>query len=256
MKKYYLILFLFSNFLSAQKKQILFIGNSLTYYYDMPKMLSELLNESSDKFNVVQLTFPGIQIQHYIENGGAKSKLEETNWDYVFLQTGTTGFLIPESVKINIIPSIEKILSFNKKKDCHFYFFSTWVIKTEYPYEICYPKILFSNSATAINGKFCSPVFKNSFEQKKYLDKQYAEIAKITNVEFTRNSDLEYQFEKKYPFYKMWDDQIHPSKIGSFFNSCIFYKLITNADLTKTKFNSDISPDITNNIKNYIQNNY
>ena len=88
------------------------------------------------------------------------------------------------------------------------------------------------------------------------MDKQYAEIAKITKVAFTRNSDLEYKFEKKYPFYNMWDDEIHPSKIGSFFNSCIFYKLITNADLTKTKFNSDINQDITKNIKNFIQNNY
>ena len=60
MKKYYLILFLFSNFLSAQKKQILFIGNSLTYYYDMPKMLSGLLNENYDNFNVVVLASPGI----------------------------------------------------------------------------------------------------------------------------------------------------------------------------------------------------
>jgi hypothetical protein len=68
-KKYFFqLIFLFlSVFFSAQEKKILFIGNSLAYYFDMPQMLEKMFNENNTvNYKIAQITLPGIQLEHHV----------------------------------------------------------------------------------------------------------------------------------------------------------------------------------------------
>lgn len=47
---------------------VLFIGNSLTYFHDMPKMLQAMLNETDQNFKIYQSTFPGMSLANHIED--------------------------------------------------------------------------------------------------------------------------------------------------------------------------------------------
>ena len=52
----------------VEKLNILFIGNSLTYYHDMPKMVEHMLNEESADFYVEQAAFPGMTLNSHLNN--------------------------------------------------------------------------------------------------------------------------------------------------------------------------------------------
>ena len=234
----------------GQVKNILFIGNSLTYYYDMPKMLETMLNEDNGNYKVVQHTAPGIQLQYQVID----EKLKNENWDFVVLQNGTYGYLVPEMANQIVIPNILRLKNILKSKQT--YLFTTWTMNFTFPKKACYPKLIFDNSILDVNDKFCSIEFLNKTEESRYLESVYTEIAKKTNINLTLHSRLEMEFEKKYPQLNMFDDEIHPSKLGSFFNACIFFKTFDKRDLRVIKSNFDIDENTAKIIKNFVQINF
>lgn len=258
-KKYFFqLIFLFvSVFFSAQEKKILFIGNSLTYYFDMPQMLEKMLNENNTVgYKITQVTLSGIQLEHHVSLGITKLKFDETDWDDVVLQHGTLGYYVPEEVNLNIFPSIRTLQSYDKSRRAKFYLFATWVGKEQYPFEICYPKITYTGNSNDLNQKYCSKKFQSLEEEKDYLENQYAAIAKETNLTVTKHSAMEYIFEKEHPDLNMWHDDAHPSKIGSYFNACVFFKLFSDKNLKHIKENFDINPETASAIRNFVEDNY
>jgi len=43
---------------STEELNVLFIGNSLTFYHDMPQMVQKMLNETNPNIKIHQSTFP------------------------------------------------------------------------------------------------------------------------------------------------------------------------------------------------------
>lgn len=252
-----LILLFLGIFSYSQEKNILFIGNSLTYYYEMPKMLEKMLNENGSMvYKVTQVTSPGTQLQQHVKQGVAKFRFDETNWDFVVLQHGTLGYYVSEEVNRNILPSIKTFKEYDSSGKAQYYLFCMWVGKEKYPYEVCYPKMLYTQKREDIQEKICSQEFQSREEQKDYLTEKYTEVAKKTQVSTTKHELLEYEFEKKYPDLNMWDDESHPSKIGSFFNACVFFKTFSNGSLTVQKDNFGIDAETANVIRSFVENNY
>jgi len=223
----------------------------------MPQMLEKMLNENTTfSYKIVQVTSPGTQLEHHVSEGIAKLKFDETNWDHVVLQHGTLGYYVPEEVDINILPSIKAFQSYDKSKKAKFYLFTTWLGKEQYPFQICYPKMTYTRNSDDLNQKYCSKKFQNLEEEKEYLENQYAAVAKETNLTFTKHSAMEYVFEKEHPDLNMWDDDTHPSKIGSYFNACIFFKLFSDRNLEEVKINFNINPETASTIRNFVEDNY
>ena len=132
----------------SQKKEkteevnVLFIGNSLTYYHDMPKTVQTMLNETDPNIKIEQSTFPGMSLTRHLENiiiartdednistrkktEGEKTeteiKIAEKKWDVVILQEGTVNLLIPEFRDLAVNKAISKIKSLVnnlEKKKC------------------------------------------------------------------------------------------------------------------------------------------
>lgn len=110
-------------------KNILFIGNSLTYYNDMPQLLQQMLNETERDFIVEQISFPGISLENHLgritdwdkssppisrakkagELSATEKKIIEKEWYLIVIQNGMVSFFIPEAIKYSINPAIEKI---------------------------------------------------------------------------------------------------------------------------------------------------
>ena len=223
----------------------------------MPQMLEKMLNENNTiSYKITQVTSPGTQLEHHISEGIAKLKFDEKDWDDVVLQHGTLGYYVPEEVAINIVPSIKAFQGYDKNKKAKFYLFATWVGKEQYPYQICYPKSVYTHKIEDINERYCSKKFESLEEEKEYLENQYAAITKETNLTFTKHSVMEYVFEKEHPDLNMWDDDTHPSKIGSYFNACIFFKLFSDKNLKEVKVNFDINPKEASIIRSFVEDNY
>ena len=53
---------------TAEKINVLFIGNSLTYFHDMPQTVQKMLNETDPNIKVEQSTFPGQSLPGHLSD--------------------------------------------------------------------------------------------------------------------------------------------------------------------------------------------
>ena len=82
---FYIILFI-TNFTYAQSYDVLFIGNSYTYYNNLPEMISNIANDLGDTVNYDQNTPGGTSLYAHSQNQTTINKINQQNWDFVVLQ--------------------------------------------------------------------------------------------------------------------------------------------------------------------------
>lgn len=254
----------------SQKKvvNVLFVGNSLTYYNNMPQLLQEMLNETDPNIKIDQITFPGASLQSHIdymvdpnkENSRYEKKQGDTTsterklllkpWDVVILQEGTVRLLIPEVRDSLVIPSIRRIKGLVTNKACKFVLFHTWVSKHEYPKEYCYSSFQITRELN--DEKFCSENFINLEQEAKSVDKEYTLVAQANGIDKSKNGNMANRFLKSHPEIEIFDDYQHPSVEGAFLNACIFYEILTDKKANKLKFNAELDPITSETIKNFL----
>lgn len=262
--------FSFSQIIKEEENtNVLFIGNSLTYYNDMPQILQELLNNSNEKVSVYQSTFPGIPLHFHLNNyveirddGAAigrelregeisktDSILRSREWDIVVLQ----GSMIPnkeinEKLLSPFISQIKSILNNNKSK---IYLFENWIFEKEYPKQNCIPRnAVFDSSET---GEICSKKIESKSDEINYIENSFLELANETNTHIAKIGLYYYNFEEYNSSIELLeDDLVHPSKYGAFLNACIFYKIITNKNPKSIRDSDILDPEKESIIINFI----
>jgi hypothetical protein len=259
----------------TEEINVLFIGNSLTYYHDMPQTVQDMLDETHPNFKIDQSTFPGMSLTAHLENiiesstkdhvntrkkeGDEKTETEikigEKKWDVLILQDGTVRFLIPESREFLVNTAISEIKSLVKNPKCQFIIFSTWPSKSDYPKEYCYLGILIDNSLTP-DQKYCSPIIKDVDQEIKLINEAYQSIADKNNMVKTDNGSVFFRVYKEHTEFELLEDPIHPSELGAFLNACIFYQILTGEKASDLKYDGKIEPKIAKKLKKLAGYNY
>lgn len=76
--------------------RVLFIGNSLTYTNDLPRLLSTLANQAGHTpIATASATFPDFGLEDHWQSGTARNLLTKHQWDFVVMQQGPSS--LPES---------------------------------------------------------------------------------------------------------------------------------------------------------------
>lgn len=250
-----------------KKVNVLFIGNSLTYYHNMPKTLQAMLDEKHSNYNIEQSTFPGMSLRSHLEDIVTKSdndkitvrektideltetekKLIEKEWDIIILQEGTNNLYFQDVVKEVIEPTIVKMKQLVKNKNCKYILFNTWPSKGKYPREKeCIPKHFFDwkkyyvNEEISNKEKFCSQEMSSLEENIEILNKSFDVIKEKNNLTISNHPNLHYLVRIKFPELELYDDEYHPSEIGSFLNALEFYSILTNEKVSKIKYNGEL----------------
>ena len=256
---------------TSEIKNVLFIGNSLTYFHDMPSMVQEMLNETHYGINVEQSTFPGMSLDSHLdeiitsssensistrkkevgEQTKTEKKILEKNWDVIILQGGTVSFLIPEARKYNNEVAIEKIKSIVTNSNCRFLLFSTWPSKKSYPKQYCYSENMINYPVS--NGKHCSENFTELKTEVEFINKAYQAVANSQNLEKSNNTDRVYEILKKHKELNLYEDNIHPNALGSFLNACVFYQMISGEKAFNLKYEGNISSENAKLLKSIVK---
>jgi len=96
-------LVVYANSNSSDSLKVLFVGNSLTYYHDMPAIMIGLIQqEQPDRpLKVAMVTGPGASLRDHYRSGKLKEVLQEHGpWDWVVLQEkGGRARAQPEEVQ-------------------------------------------------------------------------------------------------------------------------------------------------------------
>lgn len=237
---------------------VLFIGNSLTYFHDMPQTLQKMLNETNPNFKIEQSTFPGQSLSGHLsdiitsrtENGistrkkedGEKTeteiKIAEKKWDVVILQTGTVSVLIPENREIKVNKAITDIKKLVSNSNCKFILFQTWPSKNKYPDQYCYPSRSIDKSIE--KDKCCSPVLESLAQESKLINESYTMVANKNDLVESNNGTKYFEVRTKYPEIELYEDESHPNENGAFLNACIFYQMLTDKKASDLIYNGEI----------------
>ena len=108
--------------------KILFIGNSYTFYNDMPGLFASLCRENGAFAEVMSVTCGGYTLAHYVSNENeygrrAKELLKEHKFDYVVLQEQSVR---PAKNPETFLKSAREFMPYIKENGAKPVFYETW----------------------------------------------------------------------------------------------------------------------------------
>lgn len=185
--------------------RVLFIGNSYTYFNNLPQMLVELARAAreSNALEVEMVAVGGATLKSLWERGAARNALQRSRWDYVVLQEQST---------LGPAPLVNGRAQISNPKTFHEYarLFDTEIKKT---------------GAQTIF--YLTWARQNQAETQAALSDAYLRIAQELNAivapvglawESALKQDSQLALHQ--------DDKSHPTPRGSYLAACVFYATI------------------------------
>jgi hypothetical protein len=81
------------------RARVLFIGNSLTYFNDLPVLMSRLAEQAGDStLETAMVARPDYSLSDHWNEGAALAELRTKPWDYVVMQQGPSS--LPENAEL------------------------------------------------------------------------------------------------------------------------------------------------------------
>lgn len=232
--RFFLVAFLFINFQTsfAQKDtlRVLFVGNSYTYYNNLPNVVSKISKSTKTYIYTEMSTVGGARLKyHFNQEHSLKTKdlIKNGNFDIVVLQEQSMGTI---TNKEEFLLFSKKLSDYIKLHNAKPYFFSTW-----------------SRKKTPETQSTITNAYKEATIQNKGVQVLVGEAwAKSTKIKPENNL-----------YHK---DGSHPNPLGTFLAACVFVKHITGelptiVNNSKTKLldlsNSQFCLQIANSIVEY-----
>lgn len=239
---------------SNKPKEVLFIGNSLTYYHEMPAMLQEMLHQQGSLTTIHQSTEPGVSLSYHVKSETTIKKLNSQAWDYVVLQEMPARILIPEVVRYQFNPSVIKLDSIIRKKGGQTILYESYPI-SKYPAHYCYHSSMISSQLK--EKDYCSVELLNSTQELKIIKKSFREINKIIKGNLALVGTSFELCKKKFPELMLFEsaEDTHPSLLGSYLIACVFYKVLTGEKAVGINYNAGLNLNDTRKIKEIVDSN-
>ncbi len=178
--------------------RILFIGNSFTYFNQMPLMLQGLAQASGAALTCRMQAEPAATLQyHWDRPGQGKSRLEDSSWKYVVLQEQS-------STPVNRAQAMKQYAGLFGKlirdKGAMPGLFVTWGYREK-------------QDSGGVDG-----------EMQKVLTLEYARLAEETGAMLVPVGPAWAACMRQYPQANLYlNDGQHPSVLGSYLTACVFY---------------------------------
>lgn len=219
MKRILILLFvLIPSLTMAQKAKqdslrLLFIGNSYTYYHDLPKMVYDIAKTQKKKLSVQSVTKGGERLSGHLKNEKLREMLTSQKWDFVVLQEQSstpakqTEVVIAESYPAaKSLDSLIHIGSPNAKT----IFYMTWGHKYGTTHKI-------ENYPLSYTYEGMQERIKTS-----YLEMTYQNKARCAPVGMAWQ-----RVRSERPDYQLYtSDLSHPSKLGTYLAANVIYTTI------------------------------
>jgi hypothetical protein len=189
----------------ADVTRVLFVGNSYTYFNNLPQLVSGLARSAPDHFvmETEMVTVGGATLKRHWEEGKALAAIKRGDWNYVVLQEQST---------LGMSPVVDGIPQISDPKNFHEY------------------ARLFDAEIKKVGAKtifYMTWARQNSPESQSLLTDAYQRIARELNdgvapVGLAWESAL-----KKNPKLSLHiQDKSHPTPMGSYLAACVFYATI------------------------------
>ena len=188
---------------SQDKEEVLFVGNSFTFYWNLPSVVQKMADERNLNWNVTQSTAGGATLkQHWFgeKNLSTKNLIEGNSYSKIIFQDHSMNPIIAIDSTKKYYTQFKDLIPSSTTT----YFYSTWM----------YPKM---------DDPDRDLLKKNTIENN------------ITNSGINKSSILLLvgkafdRFRSKYPEHKLLgDDMKHQSANGTYLAACVIFSTLSN----------------------------
>lgn len=199
--------------------QVLFIGNSITYFNDMPQTFEDIANSLGDTTEVTVYAPGGTGFINHVSDQNVYDKFQEKAWDFIVLQPGSNespGYSYPINETIERGRTlIDSIYKFNPCTQVLFY-------------EISYG-VWGNSAADLVTYNNTMDLIRPNLEQlADSTESFFAPVGEAFRAKW--NNDLNDILWGGY-------GDIHPNAKGSYIAACTFYssifqKQVVNSNIT------------------------
>ena len=202
-KLFVAILYLFSCLAGQDKNKenILFIGNSFTFYWNLPLVVEAMANERNYNFDITQSTASGSSLKdHWFENDELKSKTLITTgrYDRVVLQDHSLNPLQ------NLVESrryFTDFIEWVKANNGTPYIYATWVYKS---------------------------ISNNNYNVVDPIQDALQPVADKTGAVMVPIDQAFRTIQKRHPNIPIFmSDNKHPSPVGTYLAACVYFRIFT-----------------------------
>lgn len=183
-------------------RRVLFVGNSLTYYNDMPDMVSRLAEEDpgARPLYAVSVTGPGWSLQRSARDAKLRRLLEEVNWDALVLQEHSgLASSSPSEVGAYSVPYAMQLQHMAAARGARTVVFMSWLERYE--------------------GDLADQ-----------LEVPVAPFGTAWNEALWRRPGIDL----------LADDERHPNKAGSYLAASVLYRALTGRSPTQSSFGAGL----------------
>lgn len=203
MRSFTIIFILSFSLVQAQEKErILFIGNSFTFYWNLPNQVEQMSAEKALEWDIVQSTEGGASLRdHWQGNKGLKTKQLLTNntFDRIVFQDHSNYPLVNIDTTAFYFNKLKTLVPSETKT----YLYSTWM----------YPNIEGKENYPNLDD----PIEKNLREKVATKQEQLIRVGAAFSL-----------FAKRYPEIDLYtDDDKHPSPQGTYLAACVFFSSLS-----------------------------
>ena len=214
---------------------VLFLGNSHTYFNDLPGLIAGLAASAGDTLISEQSTPGGCTLAYppnaHLYNDVSVGLIEAGGWDYLVLQEQSQIPVIPYIRDNFMYPGSVTLDSINTANTpcCLTTFFMTWGWRDGGQHTI---------------GGYSSPVFEDYYEMQDSVQTAYMRIADSLRAPVApagvawRNA-----MNSGYPLSLHAPDGYHPSLSGSYLAACVFYAALFQKSPLGLAFNGGLSEE-------------
>jgi hypothetical protein len=218
-------------------KRILFIGNSYTYYNNLPTMVKNVAASTGDALRASSYTVGGTSLEEHFANTGTTGALEQGGWDYVVLQDHSQRPALQDVyVQEHVYPFAANLADMAREySPCvELFFYQTWGRK--------------NGDAT-----YCPtiPEMCTYVGMDDRLKASYAQMAEDNDATISPVGSVRRQIRELHPEIELYDaDESHPTLAGTYVSAVTFYTVIFRKDPTLVTYNTSIlTATVANQIK-------
>ena len=195
------------------KKEVLFIGNSYTYYNNLPDLVNEIALSFGDTLMHESSTPGGSNFNAHSTNAQTLNKINQQQWDYVVLQAQSQELSFsPFQVASDSYPYAEILVDsiFANSSCTEPLFFMTWGRKYG------------DQSNCQFYPPVCTYLGMQQRLRESYLDMTFTHNTSCSPVGMAWKKSIE--IDSTLNLYS--SDNSHPSIYGSYLAACTFYSSI------------------------------
>ena len=196
----FLFLIIFASAQDSKTEKVLFVGNSFTFYFNLPLVVESMADEKGVGLDVYQSTAGGASLKdHWIgkRNLSTKSKIQNGNFDKIILQDYSTN---PVNKTIESLDYFNRFIDLAKSVDAKVYIYGTWPVPT-------------------MQGK--------AYDGIDPIQHALTPLSS-NNVTLVPVGTAFRLFQADYPEISLYtSDNKHPSPIGTYLAACVFLKVLT-----------------------------